>query len=177
MISVIKLYHLSYILSFWSKLNSFFKFLKLFKNLAEHPVLQYMVIGQISSKMTRWDFSIFITFSDIHIHVFMLFIKFELIPITFGFFTNFLSCSKIRSKSMYYSTGTLAKFHQKLKVENSPFYNFFWYIYMYLCCVESLSWFPSKLDFLRIFKIAPKSCQSPCTIVQGLWPNFTKNWK
>ena len=46
---------------------------------------------------------------------------FELIPIKFGFFTNFKSCSKIWPKSLYYSTGTLAKFHRKLKVENSPF--------------------------------------------------------
>ena len=57
----------------------------------------------------------------IHIHVLMLCIKFELIPIKLGFFTNFLSCSKIRSKSLYSSTGTLAKFHEKLKVEKSPF--------------------------------------------------------
>ena len=57
------------------------------------------------------------------------------------------------------------------------FYNFFWYIYMYLCCVESLSWFRSKLDFLWIFKVAQKSGQSPCTIVHGLWPNFIKNEK
>ena len=55
------------------------------------------------------------------------------------------------------------------------FYNFFWYIYMYLCCIESLSLFRSKLDFLRIFKVAPKSGQRPCTIVQGLQPNFIKN--
>ena len=46
---------------------------------------------------------------------------------------------------------------------------------MYLCCVESLSEFQSKLDFLRIFKVAPKSGQRPCTIVQGDWPNFIKN--
>ena len=45
---------------------------------------------------------------------------------------------------------------------------------MYLCCVESLSWFRSKLDFLRIFKVAQKSGQSPCTIVHGLGPNFAK---
>ena len=48
---------------------------------------------------------------------------------------------------------------------------------MYLCCVESLSRFPSKLDFLRIFKVAPKSGQSPCTIVQCHGPNFAKNEK
>ena len=32
----------------------------------------------------------------------MLFRKFELILIKFGFFTNFLSCSKIWSKTLYY---------------------------------------------------------------------------
>ena len=54
------------------------------------------------------------------------------------------------------------------------FYNFIWCIYMFLCCVESLSWFRSKLDFLWIFKVAQKSGQSPCTIVHGLGPNFIK---
>ena len=29
--------------------------------------------------------------------------------------------------------------------------------------------------FLRIFKVAQKSGQSPCTIVQGHQPNFAKN--
>ena len=48
---------------------------------------------------------------------------------------------------------------------------------MYLCCVESLSSFGSKLDFLQIFKVAQKSSQSPCTIVQGLRPNFIKIYK
>ena len=48
---------------------------------------------------------------------------------------------------------------------------------MYLCCVESLSCFRSKLDFLRIFKVAPKLGQSPSTIVQGHWPNFIENEK
>ena len=38
----------------------------------------------------------------------------------------------------------------------------------------SLSSFRSKLDFLRIFKAAPKSGKTPCTIVQGFWPNFMK---
>ena len=47
---------------------------------------------------------------------------------------------------------------------------------MYLCCVESLRRFRSKLDFLRIFEVAQKSGQSPCT-VQGLGSNFTKNEK
>ena len=48
---------------------------------------------------------------------------------------------------------------------------------MYLCCVESLDSFRSKFDFLQNFKVAPKSGQSPCTIVHGLGPkfNFGKN--
>ena len=34
---------------------------------------------------------------------------------------------------------------------------------------------PIKIRFfLQIFKVAPKSGKSPCTIVQGLWPNFMK---
>ena len=57
------------------------------------------------------------------------------------------------------------------------FYNFIWCIYMYLCCVASLSWFRLNLDFLWIFKVAPKSGKSPCTTVQGPRPNFGKNVK
>ena len=45
---------------------------------------------------------------------------------------------------------------------------------MYICCVESLSGFRSKLDFLRIFKAAPKSGQTPCTIVQGHWSKMAR---
>ena len=41
-------------------------------------------------------------------------------------------------------------------------------MYMYLCYIETLSRFRSKLDFLENFKVAPKSDQSPCTIVQGI---------
>ena len=55
----------------------------------------------------------------------MLNIKFELIPIKIGFLKIFLSCSKIGPKTMYYSTGSLVKFHQKLKFEHSPFLYFF----------------------------------------------------
>ena len=32
-----------------------------------------------------------------------------------------------------------------------------------------------KIVFLRIFKVAQKSGQSPSTIVHGHWPNFVKN--
>ena len=33
---------------------------------------------------------------------------------------------------------------------------------------------PIKIGFLKKFKVAPKSGQSPCTIVHGLGPNFAK---
>ena len=61
------------------------------------------------------------SFSLIDIHVFMLHSNFELILVEIRIFINFLSYSKIRPKSLYYSTGTLAKFHQKLKGEESLF--------------------------------------------------------
>ena len=48
---------------------------------------------------------------------------------------------------------------------------------MYLCCVRTLSSFQSKLDLKKFFKVAQKSGQTPCTIVQGFWPNFVKNEK
>ena len=67
----------------------------------------------------------FLYFFLIHIHVHMLCRKFELIPIKIEFFTNFLSCSKIRPKTLYYSTWSRAKFHQKWQGENSPFLYFF----------------------------------------------------
>ena len=51
----------------------------------------------------------------------MLCRKFELIPIKIGFFTNFQSYSKIGPKTLYYSTGSLAKFCQKWLGENFRF--------------------------------------------------------
>ena len=51
----------------------------------------------------------------------MLVINFELILIKIEIFMNFLSCSKIRPKTLYYSTGSLANFRQKCLGENSPF--------------------------------------------------------
>ena len=36
---------------------------------------------------------------------------------------------------------------------------------------------PIKIGFKKIFKVAQKSGQSPCTIVQGLWSNLVKNEK
>ena len=46
---------------------------------------------------------------------------------------------------------------------------------MYLCCVERLNQFRSKLDFFKNLKVAQESGQGPCTIVQCVWPNFVKN--
>ena len=74
--------------------------------------------------------------------------------------------------------GFWPNFIKNEKTRIYQFYYIFWYIYMYLCCIESLSWFRSKLDFLWIFKVAQKLGQRPCTIiVQGFWPNFIKNKK
>ena len=69
--------------------------------------------------------SAFLYFFLIHIHVLMLCFKFEVIPIRTEFFTNFKSYSKIGPKSLYYSTGSSAKFCQKCQEENSAFLYFF----------------------------------------------------
>ena len=43
---------------------------------------------------------------------------------------------------------------------------------------RKFEWIPIKIGFLQIFEVSPKSGQTPCTIVQGHWPNFIKNdWK
>ena len=74
----------------------------------------------ILSQMARKELSIFIIFL-IHIHVLMLCRKFELILIKIRFLMNFKSCSKIRPKTIYYSTGSLTKFCEKWLGENSSF--------------------------------------------------------
>ena len=79
----------------------------------------FVIVQGISSKMAKKEFSIFIIFL-MQIHVFILCRNFELFPIKIGFVTNFLSCSKIGSKTLYYSTWTLAKFRQNWLGENSP---------------------------------------------------------
>ena len=84
----------------------------------------------------------------------MLCRKFELIPIKFGFFKNFLSCSKIRSKSLYYSTGSLAKFHQKWQGENSPFLLHFLIHIHVLMLYRKFELIPIKIGFLQILKVA-----------------------
>ena len=52
----------------------------------------------------------------------MLHRKFELI---LGFFNEFLKLLKNWSNTLYYSTWSMAKFHQKRLRENSPFLHFF----------------------------------------------------
>ena len=86
-----------------------------------------------------------------HIHVLMLCRKFELIPIKIGFFTNFLSCSKIGSKSLYYSTWSQAKFHEKWQGENSPFlYFFLMHIHVLMLC-RNFELIPVKIEFFTNF--------------------------
>ena len=81
----------------------------------------------------------------------MLFIKFELIPIKFGFFTNILSCSKIWPNTLYYSTGLLAKFHQKWQGENSPFLlHFLIHIHVLMLC-RKFELIPMKIGFFINF--------------------------
>ena len=90
--------------------------------------------GQISSIITQREFSIFIIFF-MHIHVHMLCRSFEWILIKIGFFTNFLSCSKIMPKTLYYSTAYFAKFYQKSLRENSPFLlHFLMHIHVLMLC-------------------------------------------
>ena len=95
-----------------------------------------------------------------HIHVLMLCRKFELILINIGFFTNFQSCSKIRPKMLYYSTVTLAKFHQKWLGENSSFLlHFVIHIHVLMLC-RKFELIPIKIAFFTNFQscseIGPK---------------------
>ena len=46
------------------KFEFFYEFYKLLQNLIKDPVLQYSVFSQISSKISRREFTIFIIFSD-----------------------------------------------------------------------------------------------------------------
>ena len=86
-----------------------------------------------------------------HIHVLMLHRNFELIPIKIGFFMNFKSCSKIRPKSLYYSTVTLAKFDQKSLGENFPFLQFFLMHTHVLMLCRKFELIPIKIRFFINF--------------------------
>ena len=93
----------------------------------------------------------------------MLFRKSELIPIKIGFFTNFLSCSKIRSKTLYYySTGTLAKFHQKWLGENSAFLYFFLIHIHVRMLFKKFELIPIKVGFFtKFFKLLQNQAKVP----------------
>ena len=47
------------------------------------------------------------------------------------------------------------------------------HIHVLMLC-RNFELIPIKFGFLKIFKVAPKSGQRPCTIVQGHQPNFSK---
>ena len=105
--------------------------------------------------MSWREFSIFIIFL-IHIHVLMLCRKFQLIPIKIRFFRNFQCCSKIRPKTMYYSTGTLAKVHQKWQGENSLFLlHFLMHIHVLILC-RKFELIPIKIVFFTNFESCSK---------------------
>ena len=104
--------------------------------------------------------SLFLFYFLIHIHVLMLCRKFELILIKIGFFMNFLSCSKIGPKSLYYSTWSRAKFHQKWQGENSLFlFYFLMYIHVLMLC-RKFELILIKIGFFRNFE----SCITPVHI-------------
>ena len=67
------------------------------------------------------------------------------------FFTIFKSCFKIGPKTLYYSTGSLAKFHQKWHSENSPFLLYFLiHIHVFMLC-RKFELIPIKIGFFTIF--------------------------
>ena len=66
---------------------------------------------------------------------------------------------------------------QKWLRENFTFLHFFLiHIHAFMMC-RKFEPFPIKIRFFTIFKVAPKSGKSPCTIVHGPRPNFAKNEK
>ena len=91
---------------------------------------------------------------------------------TFGI----MSCrgfSKVWPKSLYYSTWY---FVENVKERILNFYNFFSiHIHVLMLLCRKFELIQIKIGFLRIFKVASKSGQSPCTIVQGLWPILPKS--
>ena len=87
----------------------------------------------------------------------MLCTKFELIPIKIRFFMNFQIRSIIGPKTLYYSTGSLAKFRQKWQKENSPFLlHFLMHIHVLILC-RKFELISIKIGFFMIFKVAPKT--------------------
>ena len=76
------------------------------------------------------EFSILITFPDVHGHVIRI-------------------CSKIGPKSLYYSTGSLVEFHEKLQGDNSPFLlHFLMHIHVLMLC-RKFELILIKIGFLK----------------------------
>ena len=79
---------------------------------------------------------------------------------------NFLSCSKILPKSLYYSTWTLFKLYQKWLGENSPFlYFFLMHIHVLKLC-RNFEPIPIKIGFfLQSLKLLKNQTKDPvlCT--------------
>ena len=142
------------------KIGFFTNFLSCSKIESKSLYYSTVILAKFRQKR-KVENSPFLYFFLMHIQVFMLFIKFEMIPIKIGFFTNFLSCSKIESKSLYYSTVILAKFRQKRKVENSPFLYFFLMHIQILMLFIKFEMIPIKIGFFTNFlscsKIESKS--------------------
>ena len=135
----------------------------------------YNIAYGVSSKIARREFFIFIIFSDISYTCSYVVFKVWADSDQNWIFLQILKVApKLGQRPCTIVHGPWPNFIKNGKERILHFYNFFWYIYMYLCCVESLSWFWSYLDFLRIFKVAQKLGKSACTIVQGLGPNFIK---
>ena len=78
----------------------------------------------------------------------MLFIKFELIPIKIEFFMNFKSYSKFGQTTLYYSTGSLAKFCRKSLGENFAFFLIHIHVFMLFIKFELI---PIKIEFFMNF--------------------------
>ena len=142
------------------------------------PKSLYYSTGILAKFYRKWlgENSSFLYFFLIHIHVFMLHSKFELILIKFGFFTNFWSCSKIGPKSLYYSTGILAKFYRKWLGENSSFLYFF-LIHIHVFMLHSkfeliLIKFGFFTNFWSCSKIGPKSLYYST----GILGKFYRKW-
>ena len=103
----------------------------------------------------------------------MLCRKFELISIKIEFFMNFQICSKIGQKTLYYSTGYLAKFHKIWLGENSQFL-YFSLIHIHVLMLHRK--FDQIWIFYEFFKLLKNLAKVPVLyIVQGHWPDFIKN--
>ena len=117
------------------------------------PKTLYYSTVSLAKFQQKWlgENSPFLLHFVIHIHVLILCKKFELIPIKIGFFTNLQICSKIGPITLYYSTVSLAKFHQKWLRENSPILlHFLMYIHVLMLC-RKFELIPIKIAFFMNF--------------------------